>query len=125
MQELTKAEEQLMRLLWELKKAFLKDIVDNFPEPKPAYTTISTVVRILVKKQFVSYKTYGKVNCYYPIVKKEDYFKRRFKGLVKDFFGGSVRQFTSFFTEEEDLKLSDLEDMKQLIEQKIDKLKEN
>jgi predicted transcriptional regulator len=124
MKELTKAEEQVMHFIWKIEKAFLKDIVDEFPEPKPAYTTISTVIRVLVKKKFVGYKTYGKTHEYYPIVTKDDYFRSHFKGVVKNFFSGSVSNFTSFFTNDENLNLTELEQIKKMIEQKISELKE-
>jgi len=124
MKELTKAEEQVMHFIWKLEKAFLKDLVDEFPEPKPAYTTISTVIRVLVKKKFVSYKTYGKTHEYFPIVTKDDYFRSHFKGVVKNFFSGSVSNFTSFFTNDENLNLTELEQIKKMVEQKISELKE-
>ena len=124
MKELTKAEEQVMQYIWKLKKAFLKDIVEEFPEPQPAYTTISTVIRVLVKKKFIDYNTYGKVHEYYPVVAKEDYFRNHFKSIVKRFFSGSVSKFASFFTNDEDIDLKELEKMKDLIENKIDELKD-
>ena len=124
MKELTKAEEQVMQYVWKLKKAFLKDIVDEFPEPKPAYTTISTVVRVLVKKSVLGFNTYGKVREYYPLISKENYFKHHFKRVVKHFFSGSVSSFTSFFTQSEDLEVEELEEMQQMIEQKIKELKD-
>ncbi len=125
MKELTKAEEQVMQYLWELEKAFLKDIVERFPEPKPAYTTVQTVVRVLTKKKFIGYETFGKTNQYYPLVSKSDYFRGHFKGVVKNFFNGSVSSFASFFTDDKDLSLSELEKIKQLIDSKIDKLKDS
>jgi len=123
MQKLTKGEEQVMRLLWRLEKAFLKDVVDAFPEPKPAYTTISTVLRVLVKKKFIAYNAFGKSNQYYPLISKEKYFGIQIKGLIKNFFDGSTRKFTSFFAENQDLGIQELEEMKQLLEDKIEELK--
>jgi BlaI family transcriptional regulator, penicillinase repressor len=125
MKELTKAEEQVMQYLWELEKAFLKDIVEKFPEPKPAYTTVQTVVRVLTKKEFIGYETFGKTNQYFPLVLKKDYFRGHFKGVVNNFFNGSVSNFASFFTDDKDLSLSELENMRQLIDSKINKLKDN
>ena len=125
MKELTKAEEQVMQYLWKLEKAFLKDIVEQFPEPKPAYTTISTVIRVLVKKNFVSYNTYSKVHEYYPLISKHDYFRQHFKGMVRTFFNGSVSNFASFFTDSEDLNISELEKIKKMVELKISKRKKN
>ncbi len=124
MKELTKAEEQVMQYLWKLEKAFLKDIVEQFPEPKPAYTTISTVIRVLVKKGFISFNTYSKVHEYYPLVSKGEYFKSRFKSVVKNFFNGSVSNFASMFTEGDDVSLSELEKIKKIVEDKINENKD-
>ena len=125
MKELTKAEEQVMQYLWDLKKSFLKDIVEKFPEPRPAYTTVQTVVRVLTKKKFIGFETFGKTNQYFPLVSKNNYFRGHFKGVINNFFNGSTSNFASFFTDDEDLSISDLENMKQLIESKISKLKDS
>jgi len=117
--ELTKAEEQVMQYLWNIEKGFLKDIVEQYPEPKPAYTTVSTVVRVLVKKQAIAFNTYGKVNEYYPLIKKTDYSRRYMRTLVKNFFNNSQQQFASFFTKESNLSVSELEELKALIDQQI------
>ena len=117
--ELTKAEEQVMQYLWNIEKGFLKDIVELYPDPKPAYTTVSTVVRVLVKKGAIGYNTYGKVHEYFPTVKKTDYTKRCMKTMVKNFFNNSQQQFASFFTKESDLSVSELEELKKLIDQRI------
>ena len=121
--ELTKAEEQVMQYLWNIEKGFLKDIVEQYPDPKPAYTTVSTVVRVLVKKGAIDYKTYGKINEYYPVIKKTDYTKRFMKTMVKNFFNNSQQQFASFFTKESDLSVSELEELRKLIDQKINEQK--
>jgi len=123
MNELTKAEEQLMHYLWKLEKAFLKDIVEAFPEPRPAYTTISTVVGVLVRKKFLNFNTYGKVRQYYPTISKEHYFKRHLKQVIGSYFSGSSSKFALYFTENEDLDLTELEKMKLMIEEKIADLK--
>lgn len=123
MNELTKAEEQIMKYAWKLEKAFLKDIVEQFPEPKPAYTTISTVVRVLVKKEFLKFETFGKVRQYYPTVSKDTYFKRHMKGIIGNFFSGSPSKFALFFANNEDLNLTELEKMKLVLESKIEELK--
>ncbi|GAB7086296.1 BlaI/MecI/CopY family transcriptional regulator [Marinifilum fragile] len=125
MKELTKAEEQIMQYLWKLEKAFLKDIIEEFPQPRPAYTTISTVVRVLVKKGFIGFETFGKVNQYYPLVSKKVYTRDFMKGMIKSFFNDSVGGFTSFFAKEQDLSLSQLEEMKSLIEEQIKNKKDN
>ena len=123
MRELTKAEEQIMKYLWRLEKAFLKDIVEMFPEPKPAYTTVQTVIRVLTKKNFIGFETFGKTNQYYPLISKETYFRNHFSGVVNNFFNGSVSNFTSFFTDDENLSISELNEIKDLIETKIKDLK--
>jgi len=124
MKELTKAEEQIMQYIWKLEKAFLKDVVEQFPNPKPAYTTISTVVRVLVKKGFLKFDTYGKIRQYYPAVSKEIYFKKHLKNVIGSFFSGSSSKFAQFFTENEDLDLTELQEIKTLIEEKIETLKD-
>lgn len=123
MNELTKAEAQVMHHIWELEKSFLKDIVEAFPEPRPAYTTISTVIRVLVKKGYVDYKTYGKVHEYFPLVTRGEYFRKHVKSLINNHFDGSVVSFASFFTGDEAVDLGELEEIKQLIDQKIHSLK--
>ncbi len=122
--ELTKAEEQVMQYLWKLNKGFLKDIVDQFPEPQPAYTTISTVIRVLVKKGFIGYNTYGKRNEYYPLISKGDYFQNHVKTIINNFFDGSAHKFASSFANEQ-LNITELEEIKKLIEEEINKIKRN
>ncbi len=123
MKELTHAEEQVMQYLWKLEKAFLKDIVDEYPEPKPAYTTISTVIRVLVKKGFIGFDQFGKTNRYFPKISKSSYSKATFKGVFQKFFDSSPTMFTSFFTKEEKISVDELEEMKQIIEEELKKKK--
>lgn len=123
MNELTKAEAQVMHYLWELEKGFLKDIVEAFPEPRPAYTTISTVIRVLVKKGFVAFNTYGKVHEYYPEISRKAYFRKHVKSIINKHFDGSMVSFASFFTGDEALDLGELEKIKSLIDNKIKDLK--
>ena len=120
--ELTKAEEQTMQILWGLEKSFLKNIVEKFPVPRPAYTTVSTVIRVLVKKGFIGFKTYGKINEYYPLISKNDYLKRKVKPIITNYLDRSPSAFASYFTEAK-LNLTELEQIRQLIEDKITKLK--
>lgn len=119
---LTKAEEQIMQHLWEIERGFLKDIVEKFSNPRPAYTTVSTVIRVLVKKGFIGYKTYGKVNEYYPKVTKEAYFRRQLKPMLTNYFSGSPSSLASYFTESK-LSLTELEEVRRLIDDRIKKLK--
>lgn len=113
-----------MRILWKLEKAFLKDIVDAIPEPKPAYTTISTVVKVLVKKDFVTFESFGKSNLYRPLVSKKAYFGRQLSHLINNFFDGSTNSFASLFTDTQEMSLEELESVKALIDKKINELKD-
>jgi BlaI family transcriptional regulator, penicillinase repressor len=119
--QLTKAEEQLMHYLWDLGKGFLKDIVEKFPEPRPAYTTVSTVIRVLVKKGFIGFKTYGKINEYYPLIQKQKYFSTRIKTMVSNYLD-SPQAFASFFTND-NLTLTEMEEIKKIVDDKIKELK--
>ena len=114
-----------MQYLWKLQKGFLKDIVDQFPEPRPAYTTVSTVIRVLVTKKFISFHTYGKIHEYYPLVSKSEYFGTQFKVNIKDYFNGSLTNFASFFAEDGDLNLTELEEIRKIVEEQIQKRKKN
>lgn len=119
MKELTKAEEQVMQYLWKLEKGFLKDIAEQFSEPRPAYTTVSTVIRVLVRKGFIGYNAYGKAHEYYPLVGREEYFRYHFRDLVGNYFSGSLHRFASFFAKEGNLNLTELEELKKLLEDQI------
>jgi BlaI family transcriptional regulator, penicillinase repressor len=117
--DLTKAEEQIMQILWQLKKAFVNNIISELPEPKPAYNTVSTIVRILEKKGFVSHKAYGKSHEYFPIVSKEDYKQNSLSKLVNDYFDNSYKQLVSFFADNKTVSKKELEEMKRMIEQEL------
>ena len=118
--QLTKAEEQVMKFLWKLERAYMKNILDEFPEPKPATTTIATLLKRMTDKGFVGFNQHGSNREYFPLVKKTDYFSKNFNLLIKDFFNNSESQFASFFTNETNLSLSELEELRSLIEKKIE-----
>ena len=122
--ELTKAEEQVMQILWNLRKAFVKDIVENFGDPKPAYNTVSTIIRILVKKGFVSYKSYGSTYQYFPLVTKDEYSKLYLGNFIKNYFGNSYNQLVSFFANNSKVTIKELEEIKKLVAKEIKKKKE-
>jgi predicted transcriptional regulator len=111
MKELTKAEEQVMQLLWKKEKAFVKDLIDEMPEPKPAYNTVSTIIRILEKKGFVKHKAYGKTHEYYPMISRKEYTKKFMKNFMSNYFSGSFQEMVSFFAKEDNMSLSDLDEM--------------
>lgn len=119
--QLSKTEEELMNVLWKQQKAFLKDLLDAYPEPKPATTTIATLLKRMTDKGFVAYKSNGRSREYYPTVKKKDYFSKHVNGLIKNFFNDSASQFASFFTQETDLTKTELEDLKALIDKELEK----
>ncbi len=119
MKELTKAEEQVMQILWEIKAGFVKDILAKFREPKPAYTTVSTIIRILEEKGFIGHKAYGKAHEYFPLVQKATYTRILMKGIMMKYFGNSLRQMVSFFSHEKGMTASELEELKQIIEEEI------
>lgn len=121
MKELTKAEEQVMQILWDIKSGFVKDIRDKFREPKPAITTVSTIVRILEQKGFVKHKSYGKAHEYFPAVEKNVYTREMMKGILSKYFGNSLRQMVSFFSQEKGQSVSELEELKHIIDEEIKK----
>lgn len=123
MKQLTKAEEQVMQILWDLKKGFVRDILNKLPHPRPAYNTVSTIIRILEKKGVVGYRAFGKTHEYYPLVTKKAYRKKYFKGFLNNYFSNSYMALTSFFTKEQDLSLEELESIKKLIDEEIEQKK--
>ncbi len=120
MKELTKAEEQVMNILWQIKTGFVNDILAHFEEPKPAYTTVSTIVRILEEKGFVGHKAYGKAHEYFPLVDKATYTRSMMKGILSKYFGNSLKQMVSFFSHEKGLTAAELEELKRIIEEEIE-----
>lgn len=119
MKELTKAEEQVMQILWSIKKGFVKDIVEQMPDPKPAYNTVSTIVRILEQKGFVSHTAYGKSHQYYPVVAKENYSKFYFNNFLSGYFNGSFERLVSFFAKENDLDIKDVDELMKHVKQDL------
>ena len=125
MKELTKAEEQIMQVLWKLEKGFVKDVIGRLPDPKPAYNTVSTIIRILEKKGFVAHNAYGKTHEYFPIVSKDDYKKRFLKSFIKRYFGNSFQEMVSFFASDRDITLGEMEEIRELLNEEIEKHREN
>jgi len=125
LKELTKAEEQVMHILWKIEKGFVNDILERFPNRKPAYNTVSTIVRILEKKDFVTHKAYGKTHEYFPLVSKKAYTKSFLNGFLSNYFSSSHKQLVSFFSKENNLSVAELEEIKQLMEDQIKKQKQD
>jgi len=124
MRDLTKAEEEVMQVLWKIKKGFVKDILEHFPDPKPAYTTISTIVRILQDKGFITHKAYGRTHEYIPIVSKEQYSRFHMKKFVRDYFSNSFRNMVSFFASSENISVKEMEEIMRIMQKEVRKQKQ-
>jgi predicted transcriptional regulator len=120
---LTRAEEEIMQILWQLERGVVKDVIEKMPEPKPAYNTVSTIIRILESKGFVDHKAYGKTHEYFPLISKGDYSKRFMKGFMKGYFNNSFHKMVSFFSSSEDMDIKELEATMNLMKQQLEKRK--
>ncbi len=116
---LPKSEEQLMQILWQKEKAFMKDITEAYPEPKPKATTIATLLKRLLTKGAIGFTQFGNVREYHPVWNKEEYFSSHFNGLIKNFFNDSIPQFASFFTSNENMTEEQLKELKSIVDQQI------
>ena len=114
--ELTKAEEQVMQILWQLNEAIVKDMIEQMPEPKPAYNTVSTVVRVLEGKGFVDHKAYGNSHVYFPIISEAEYKKFTFDKMMKSYFNDSYKSLVSFIADEKKLDINELDELTKLID---------
>lgn len=123
MKELTKAEEQVMQILWDLKQGFVKDITERFPDPKPAYTTVSTIIRILETKGFIDHKAYGKTHEYFPVISKDEYAKSYVGNIVKNYFSNSYKKMVSFFAADDDITIEEMKEMMKVLEEEMKKKK--
>jgi BlaI family penicillinase repressor len=123
MEEITKAQEEILRVLWEINEGAVSDVVEKLPNPKPAYTTVATVVKVLEKKGYVAHRKFGNIHVYYPVVTKKAYAKYVLKDAYKGLFNGSLNQLVSFFVKDKDVSVGELEELKKLIDQEIKKQK--
>ena len=123
MKRLTKAEEQIMQILWDIEKGFVKDIIEHLPHPKPAYNTVSTIVRIMEKKGFVSHTAFGNSHEYHPAISKEEYTGAYMNSIIRDYFSDSFKEMVSFFTRDTDMSIEELEEIRKMISQEIQKQK--
>jgi BlaI family transcriptional regulator, penicillinase repressor len=123
MKDLTKAEEQIMQVLWKIKKGFVNDVLEHFPNPKPAYNTVSTIIRILERKKYIGHTAYGKSHEYYPLVSKNEYTNSYFNGMMQNYFSNSYQSLVSFLAKDKNLSIQDMEDIKKLMEDEIEKQK--
>jgi len=125
MNTLTKAEEQVMQILWEQREGFVRDLLKRFPEPRPAYNTVSTIIRNLEKKGFVDHRSFGKSHQYFPLVSREQYRNERFSSLMKNYFNNSMKQVLSHFGKTGSLNLKEADEIIQLMEELKQKAKKN
>jgi BlaI family transcriptional regulator, penicillinase repressor len=123
MRELTRAEEQVMQVLWKIEKGFVKDILGHFSDPKPAYNTVSTIVRILQEKGFVGHKAYGRTHEYFSLVSRDEYSQFHLKTFVKDYFSNSFESMVSFFAREKNISVREMEEIMVIMEKEIKKQK--
>lgn len=121
MKQLTKAEEQIMQILWKLKEGIVKEVVEEFDEPKPAYTTVATVLKVLEKKGFVAHKSIGNTHLFFPAISKKEYTKFQLGSLLKDYFNGSFPKMATFFAKENNLSIGELEEMLKITETELNK----
>jgi BlaI family transcriptional regulator, penicillinase repressor len=119
MKEITKAQEDILKALWQIKEGAVSDVLDILPDPKPAYNTVATVIKVLEKKEYVSHKTYGKTHVYYAIVSKKDYGQSILKDTFKSFFNGSLNQLVSYFVKDENVSINELEELKEMLENEL------
>lgn len=116
---LTNAEEQVMKILWKLEKTFIRELMNEFPDPKPAQTTVFTLLKRMMDKGFVGFRQFGNSREYYPLISKADYFSDQLSGMIKDFFNNSTAQFASFFANEAEMTREELEELREIVEKKI------
>jgi BlaI family transcriptional regulator, penicillinase repressor len=119
MVELTKSQEEILKVLWDIKEGVVTDVIDKLSNPKPAYNTVATVIKVLEKKGYLSHKVYGKTFVYYPIVSQKDYAKFIFKDSLQSIFNNSLNQAVSFFVKQNKVSLNELEELKNYIEEEI------
>ncbi|HAF29396.1 MAG TPA: transcriptional regulator [Bacteroidales bacterium] len=117
MASLTKAEEKIMKILWKIEKGFINDILEKFPDPKPPYNSVSTIVRVLVKKEIVSFKKYGNTYEYFPLISKEEYKRSQMGKLIKDYYNNSLKQVVNFFSENKDLDIKEVDEVIKMLDE--------
>jgi len=119
MKEITKAQEDVLKAIWEVKEGAVSDVLDKLPDPKPAYNTVATVIKVLEKKGYVSHKTYGKTNVYYSVISKQDYAQYVLKETFNNLFNGSLNQMVSSFVNNKNVSIIELEELKLMLEKEI------
>ena len=124
MKEITKAQEDLLKALWKIKEGAISDVLNSLDEPRPAYNTVATVIKVLEKKGYVSHKTFGKTHVYFAVVSKKDYAQHLLKDTFKGLFNGSLNLMVSSFVKNKDVRLRELEELKEMLEKEIENKKQ-
>jgi BlaI family transcriptional regulator, penicillinase repressor len=119
MKEITKAQEEILMAMWKIKDGAISDVLEIIPEPKPAYNTVATVIKVLEKKGYISHKTYGKTNVYFAKVSKEEYSQHKLQDTIRGFFNGSINQMVSCFVKNKDISINEIEELKNMLDQEI------
>ena len=114
---LTKAEERIMKILWEIGEGFIKDIIEQFPDPKPPYNSVSTIVRVLVQKEIVGFTAFGNSHRYHPLITREEYKKGQLSRLVKDYYNNSLSEVVNFFSESKKLDEKELDEVMKMLQE--------
>ena len=123
MKEITKAQEEILKTLWEIEDGAVTDVIEKLPDPKPAYNTVATVLKVLEKKGYISHKVYGKTFVYFPVISKKEYAQFLLKDTVKGLFNNSYNQVVSYFVKEKEMSLNELEELRIIIENEIQRQK--
>lgn len=125
MEEITNAQEEVLRALWQINDGAVSDVLNQLSDPKPAYNTVATVIKVLEKKKYIAHRSYGKTNVYYPLISKKQYAKHMIGNSVKDFFNSSISQLVSAFVNQKEISINELEEIKNLVETELQKQKKS
>lgn len=125
MEEITNAQEEVLRALWQINDGAVSDVLNQLSDPKPAYNTVATVIKVLEKKKYIAHRSYGKTNVYFPLISKKQYAQHMIGNSVKDFFNSSFSQLVSAFVNQKEVSINELEEIKNLVETEIQKQKKS
>ena len=125
MEEITNAQEEVLRALWQINDGAVSDVLSQLADPKPAYNTVATVIKVLEKKKYIAHRSYGKTNVYYPLISKKQYAQHMIGNSVKDFFNSSISQLVSAFVNQKEISINELEEIKNLVETELQRQKKS
>lgn len=125
MEEITNAQQEVLRALWKINDGAVSDVLNQLDDPKPAYNTVATVIKVLEKKKYIAHRSYGKTNVYYPLISKKQYAQHMIGNSVKDFFNSSISQLVSAFVNQKEISINELEELKSLVDAELQKQKQS